>query len=84
MEFSHTLDTQIGGQMRPGFAITGFYEDLDEPEALEQLGKYTATYIVTRRGEIVKTRWIPAHLLGLVYIDRVKYRKCSRLSQERQ
>jgi hypothetical protein len=27
---------------------TGFYEDLDEPEALEQLGKYTATYIVTR------------------------------------
>jgi hypothetical protein len=48
MEFSHTLDTQIGGQIEAGFAITGFYEDLDEPEALEQLGKYTATYIVTR------------------------------------
>jgi hypothetical protein len=45
---SATLDTQIGGQIEAGFAITGFYEDLDEPEALEQLGKYTATYIVTR------------------------------------
>jgi SAM-dependent methyltransferase len=48
MEFSHTLDTQIGGQIAAGFVITGFYEDRDEPEALDQLGKYTATYIVTR------------------------------------
>ena len=48
MEFSHTLDTQIGGQIAAGFVITGFYEDTDEPEALDQLGKYMATYIVTR------------------------------------
>ena len=48
MEFSHTLDTQIGGQIAAGFVIAGFYEDKDEPEALDQLGKYTATYIVTR------------------------------------
>ena len=48
MGFSHTLDTQIGGQIAAGFVITGFYEDRDEPEAMDQLGKYTATYIVTR------------------------------------
>jgi ubiquinone/menaquinone biosynthesis C-methylase UbiE len=48
MEFSHTLDAQIGGQIAAGFVITGFYEDKDELEALDQLGKYMATYIVTR------------------------------------
>jgi len=35
MEFSHTLDTQIGGQIAAGFVIAGFYEDKDEPEALD-------------------------------------------------
>jgi SAM-dependent methyltransferase len=27
LEFSHSLDSQIGGQIAAGFAITGFYED---------------------------------------------------------
>lgn len=27
LEFGHTLDAQIGGQIAAGFAITGFYED---------------------------------------------------------
>jgi SAM-dependent methyltransferase len=27
LEFSHSLDAQIGGQLRAGFALTGFYED---------------------------------------------------------
>ncbi len=27
MEFSHSLDTQIGGQLLAGFVIAGFYED---------------------------------------------------------
>jgi hypothetical protein len=27
LEFSHTLDEQIGGQIAQGFIITGFYED---------------------------------------------------------
>ena len=52
MEFSHTLDTQIGGQIAAGFVITGFYEDKDEPEALDQLGKYMMTYIVTRAWKV--------------------------------
>ncbi|MEW5765117.1 MAG: class I SAM-dependent methyltransferase [Acidobacteriota bacterium] len=27
LEFGHTLEDQIGGQMRAGFVLTGFYED---------------------------------------------------------
>jgi SAM-dependent methyltransferase len=27
LEFSHTLDEQIGGQLKAGFHLTGFYED---------------------------------------------------------
>jgi len=27
LEFSHSLDAQIGGQLSAGFVITGFYED---------------------------------------------------------
>jgi hypothetical protein len=27
LEFSHTLEDQIGGQIDAGFVITGFYED---------------------------------------------------------
>lgn len=29
LEFSHSLDDQIGGQLKAGFMITGFYEDRD-------------------------------------------------------
>ena len=27
LEFGHTLEDQIGGQLEAGFVITGFYED---------------------------------------------------------
>src|SRR5262249_18049228 len=35
LEFGHTLDDQIGGQIAAGFVITGFFEDLlqDEPSS---------------------------------------------------
>jgi ubiquinone/menaquinone biosynthesis C-methylase UbiE len=29
VEFSHTLESQIGGQLRAGFHLTDFYEDVD-------------------------------------------------------
>ncbi|MEA3336977.1 MAG: class I SAM-dependent methyltransferase [Chloroflexota bacterium] len=45
MEFGHTLDDQIGGQIDAGFAITGFYEDR-WPDFI--LDKYIATFIATR------------------------------------
>lgn len=45
LEFSHTLEEQIGGQIQAGFVITGFYEDSD-PEM--PLSHYTPTFFATR------------------------------------
>jgi SAM-dependent methyltransferase len=45
MEFSHTLDDQIGGQIEAGFLVAGFYEDSDPNELLS---RYIPTYIATR------------------------------------
>ena len=45
LEFSHTLEDQIGGQLDAGFVLTGFYEDYAPGEAL---AKYTPTFIATR------------------------------------
>lgn len=45
LEFGHTLDEQIGGQIDAGFAITGFYEDYDSDGPL---AKYMPTFIATR------------------------------------
>lgn len=33
IEFSHSLDTQIGGQLEAGFTLNGFYEDRWDDEA---------------------------------------------------
>lgn len=48
LEFSHTLEDLIGGQMRAGFALTGMYEDSNRPEDADPLNVYTPTYIATR------------------------------------
>ena len=45
LEFGHTLDDQIGGQLAAGFVLTGFYEDID-PESV--LGDFIPSYIATR------------------------------------
>jgi SAM-dependent methyltransferase len=45
LEFGHTLDDQIGGQVAAGFVLTGLYEDTD-PDYF--LGRHIATYIATR------------------------------------
>jgi SAM-dependent methyltransferase len=45
LEFSHTLEDQIGGQLKAGFVLTGFYEDSD-PEI--PLSKYIPVFIATR------------------------------------
>lgn len=47
VEWSHTLDEQIGGQIAAGFLIAGFYEDSWSDEA-RLLNKYTPTFIATR------------------------------------
>jgi len=45
LEFGHTLEDQIGGQLDAGFTITGFYEDYltDEP-----IGQYLPSTMATR------------------------------------
>jgi len=48
MEFSHTLDDQIGGQIDAGFVITGFYEDRQGQEDKDPVALYMATCIATR------------------------------------
>jgi len=48
LEFGHTLDDQIDGQITAGFTITGFYEDRCSPEDNDLLSKYMPTFIATR------------------------------------
>ncbi len=45
MEYGHTLEDQIGGQLRAGFVLTGFYEDKD-PQA--PFSKHAPLYCATR------------------------------------
>jgi len=47
LEFSHSLEAQIGGQLEAGFVITGFYEDwwLDEATPLN---RFAPTSMATR------------------------------------
>jgi SAM-dependent methyltransferase len=45
LEFSHTLEDQIGGQLAAGFHLTGFYED----HHIElRIAQFMPTYIATR------------------------------------
>ncbi|MCC6415210.1 MAG: class I SAM-dependent methyltransferase [Opitutaceae bacterium] len=45
-EYSHSLDDQIGGQLKAGFAITGFYED-DWSDGATPLTRYGPMYLAT-------------------------------------
>jgi len=48
LEFSHSLDDQINGQLAVGFMIAGFYEDRYPPEEDDLISKYMPTFIATR------------------------------------
>lgn len=48
LEFGHTLEDQIGGQLRAGFALTGLFEDRYADAETDPLSKYLATFIATR------------------------------------
>jgi SAM-dependent methyltransferase len=45
LEFGHTLEDQIGGQLEAGFLLAGFYEDLDPTSPL---CKHISTFCATR------------------------------------
>lgn len=48
LEFGHTLEDQIGGQLNAGLIMTGFYEDRYDESAKDPLSQYMATFIATR------------------------------------
>jgi SAM-dependent methyltransferase len=54
-QFSHSLDTQIGGQIAAGFAIIGFYEDSWSDEAT-MLNQFSPTSIATRARKFLKNK----------------------------
>ena len=45
VEFSHTLEDQLGGQLEAGFRLTGLYEDRHR---WMRLAEFMPTYIATR------------------------------------
>lgn len=45
LEFGHSLESQIGGQIKAGFVIAGFYEDKSGGDFLD---KYINTFIATK------------------------------------
>ena len=48
LEFGHTLDDLIGGQIDSGFVICGYYEDRYAPEDHDLLGNFMSTFMATR------------------------------------
>lgn len=48
LEFGHTLQDQIGGQLDAGLVITGFYEDNNRDNVWSVLDDHIAIYIATR------------------------------------
>ena len=48
LEFGHTLEEQIGGQIAAGFVITGFYEDNNRPTDKSLLDDYLPIYMATK------------------------------------
>lgn len=48
LEYSHTLDDQIGGQNEVGFLIAGFYEDRYSEDEGVLLSEYIPIFIATR------------------------------------
>lgn len=46
VQFSHTLDEQIGGQLKAGFILKDLYEDRDR-EGGNEIGKYYPQYLAT-------------------------------------
>ena len=46
IQFSHTLDEQIGGQLKAGFMLTDLYEDTNGSGRLHEY--HVPTYIATR------------------------------------
>ena len=53
LEFGHRLDGLIGGQIKAGFSIPGFFEDGFDPESEIALGRFSHWMIATRAIKLV-------------------------------
>jgi len=47
-QFSHTMEEQVGGQLKAGFRLTHLYEDRERPEHADAITAYFPQYAVTR------------------------------------
>jgi len=47
LEFGHTLQDQIGGQIEVGFLISGFYEDRYDDGDDDPISQYISSFIAT-------------------------------------
>jgi SAM-dependent methyltransferase len=54
LEFSHTLQDLIGGQLEAGFVITGMYEDHDQPGPGAILNEYFEKYVAVRSSKMTR------------------------------
>lgn len=48
VEFAHTLEDQLGGQLDAGFHLTALFEDTWPPERNDPLAAYTSGFLATR------------------------------------
>lgn len=48
LEFGHTLEDQIGGQLDAGFVIRGMFEDRFGEDEMDLASRFFATFIATR------------------------------------
>ena len=48
LEFGHTLEQLIGGQLAAGLVLTGLYEDRLPPGEADPLSRFAASFIATR------------------------------------
>jgi len=46
--FSHTMEEQVGGQLKAGFQLTHLFEDTDRPGHASAVSKYIPVYTATR------------------------------------
>jgi len=47
-QFSHTLEEQLGGQLKAGFRLTHLFDDRDRPGEAAAISEYFPQYIATR------------------------------------
>ena len=54
VQFSHTLEEQLGGQLEAGFCLTHLYEDTNGEGRLKEFGvpSFVATRAVKPTGEV--------------------------------